>query len=83
MSRYRAPTHQAIIVAAGAFMAMAPVGIAFGRDNCGWCGADAQALGRALNMGGPAPCYCPPPPPPKPPQKKERPSNTDRDKMMD
>lgn len=29
---------------------------------CGWCGRDAQALGRALNMGGPAPCYCPDPP---------------------
>lgn len=30
-------------------------------DNCGWCGADAAALGRALALGGPAPCYCPPP----------------------
>jgi hypothetical protein len=29
----------------------------------GWCGREAQALGRALNMGGPAPCYCPDPPP--------------------
>lgn len=29
---------------------------------CGWCGP-AASLGRALALGGPAPCYCPPPEP--------------------
>lgn len=50
-----------------ALLVMAPVSLAEARDNCGWCGADAQALGRALNMGGPVACYCPPPPQPKAP----------------
>lgn len=51
------------IVAIAAVLIMAPVAFADAHDNCGWCGADAQALGRALNMGAPVPCYCPPPSP--------------------
>jgi hypothetical protein len=30
---------------------------------CGWCGDDAQALGRALNLGGEVYCRCADPDP--------------------
>lgn len=49
-------------VAIAAMLVAAPTTLVYAHDNCGWCGADAQALGRALNMGAPVPCYCPPAP---------------------
>lgn len=53
----------AIVIAT--LLVTAPASLVQARDNCGWCGADAQAPGRALNMGGPVACYCPPPPSPR------------------
>jgi hypothetical protein len=70
--------HRVIAIAIGVLVATSPA-IAGGRHDwheededasgCGWCGP-AASLGRALALGGPAPCYCPPetPPPPPPPR---------------
>lgn len=49
-------------IAIAATLVATPIAFVHAHDNCGWCGADAQALGRALNMGAPVPCYCPPAP---------------------